>query len=88
VSTADRTSDALDFIHDSRGNSVEINRGSAIKDVEDLDKRLTELLGDLAFFRVEFRSRFVLGGEVGGSLYKSDGRLNAVKNLAVFVCRK
>ena len=88
MSASESTSHSLDFIHHSVGNNVKINRGVAIKDVENLGNGFTKFLGDFALFRSEGGGRLVLGGEIGGGVGESDRRLNAVEDLAVLVYRK
>lgn len=88
MSASKSTSHSLDFVHYSVGNKVKINRGVAIKDVENFGNGFTEFLGDFAFFRREGGGRLVLGGEIGGGVGESDRRLNAVEDLAVLVYRK
>jgi len=88
MSSTHGAGDSFDFVHHSRRDDVKINRDRVIKDIENLGKGLTECFGHFAFFGNELGSRFEFGSEIGGGLEKRDGRLSAIKNLAVLICRK
>lgn len=88
MGTANGPSNTLDFSHHCSSDGVKINRGSAIKDIKNLGKRLAECFGHFAFFRGERGSGFEFGCEIGGSLEKRNRWFYAIKNLAVFGCRE